>query len=505
MVSLRDYQRDALANLRRSIAQGRRHPILGSPTGSGKTVMAQGLIESARDKGSRVLFLAPRRELVHQASRTLGEGRIPHSIIMAGHQPALSSPVQVASWDTLRAWTRKGKIDAPQADLVIVDECHLSVAPTYLELLEQHYEDAVVVGLTATPARSDGKPLGRFYDNLIEAADVRTLTEWGYLVPTRYYAPSKPDLEKLRVERGDYATKDVEQAFNKPSIVGDVVSNWWRIASDRQTVVFAATVAHAAHLRDRFRETGVSAELVHGSMPNEERDEVLRNVATGRTQVVCNCDVLTFGWDQPSVSCAVLARPTRSIVRYLQTVGRVLRPCEGKQDALVIDHGGVVDDLGFVDEPIPWQLHGEERVQDQKKRQREKQQSSPITCADCGRVYEGQRICPRCGQEPPMPTKAPDALDGELEELDRDKRRRNQKWSWDEKRRFAGELKTFAARKGFKQGWVAHKYREKFGVWPNDPRVKNAPQVEPSQETLAWIKSRQIAAAKRAEKRKEAA
>lgn len=491
MSDLRPYQSAALESLRRSLATGHKRPILVSPTGSGKTVMAKGIIESATTKGRRVMFLAPRRELIKQTSRTLERAGIRHGVIMAGEE-LIGADVQVASWDSLRSWIKRGKIRAPQMDLLIVDEAHLSLAPTYLRLIRECYPQTPAIGLTATPARGDGKPLGGLYDDLVEAADVRRLIDAGFLVEPRYFAPTKPDLEGLKVARGDYETRGIEARFNTPQIVGDVVYNWFRIARDRQTVVFAGTVAHAKHLRDRFRESGVTADYIHCQMDLAERDAVLARVASGETRVICNVDILTFGWDQPAVSCAVLARPTKSLVRYFQTVGRVLRPAPGKRDALVIDHGGVVDELGFVDEPVAWTLDGEERIQD--KHQRERKAKKPITCGDCGAVYSKQRKCPECGAEPTASSRGLNVYDGDLQELDREKKRNNRIWTNAQKARFFAELKGYAASKGYSEGWAAHKYREKFGVWPN--AHKHAGAVPPGPEVLNWVKSRQIAYAK---------
>lgn len=498
MFEMRNYQSDAIQALRRSLAEGYRAPILVSPTGSGKTAMAASVIASAREKGRRVLFLAPRRELIHQACKTLEECGIRHGVIMAGEEPMTARPVQVASWDTLRSWLRRERIGAPLSDVVIVDEAHLSLAPTYRRILQEHYADAVILGLTATPARGDGKPLGAIYDTLVEASSVRDLIAQGYLVPLRYYAPTKPDLAGLKLVRGDYQAKGIEDRFSTPEIVGDVVHNWFRIARDRRTVVFAGTVAHAAHIASRFRESGVSAEHIHCDMDTEVREAVLSRVASGETQVICNVGILTFGWDMPPVSCAVLARPTKSLVYYFQTVGRVLRPYPGKRDAIVIDHGGVVDELGFVDEPVPWALKFSGRIQDKRKAQR-RNKSGPISCSGCGVVFEADRKCPECGWEVPEKLRDLHVYDGELQEVDRQKRRANRHWTVPEKAQFYGELLRFAKIKGYKLGWAANKYREKFGVWPNDPRVKNAPEHTPIPETLNWITSRNIAWAKRKE------
>lgn len=490
-MDLRPYQLAALESLRRSLRRGHRRPILVSPTGSGKTLMAKGIIDGALAKDKRVLFLAPRRELVKQASGTLARHGIWHTVLMAGEDCRAGEDVAVASWDTLRSWIKREKIHAPHADVVLVDEAHLSLAPTYRELLETHYADAVIVGLTATPARGDGKPLGTLYDDLVIAANVGELIAQEHLVPIRYFAPTKPDLEGLKVVQGDYEARGIASRFNVPQIVGDVVAHWWRLASDRQTVVFAATIAHAIHLRDKFLESGVSADVIHCKLSNDERDEVLRKVKTGETRVICNVDVLTFGWDQPSVSCAVIARPTKSLVRYFQTVGRVLRPAPGKENALVIDHGGVVDELGFVEEPVDWQLNGDERIQDRHRAKIGKSKAKePITCGNCRSVFAGGRKCPYCGHELPQKPRELKAVDGELEEV----KNKVPKWTREQKAQFHAELLQVARNRGYSDGWADHKYREKTGVWPRGFDKRRT--ATPTEGTLKYVRYLDIKAAK---------
>lgn len=329
-MDLRPYQVDAVAAMRREVIAGRRRIILQAPTGSGKTICAAELIRGAVAKEKRVVFLAPRRELINQCSEKLATLGVRHGIIMAGVVPE-SSAVQVCCVPTLHARAmQRQKIELPAADLVICDETHLYLAPTYQAIVER-YADAVVVGLTATPARGDGKALGLMFETIVPTCSVASLVEQGYLVPQRYYSPSKPDLAGVKIRAGDYAEDQLERAMDKPKLIGDIVANWQRLASDRQTVVFASGVQHSIHLRDEFRRVGVRAEHLDGKTPMEERKGIIARVKSGDVQVVCNCMVLTFGWDSPSVSCAVLARPTKSVVMYLQMAGRVLRRRRGSR------------------------------------------------------------------------------------------------------------------------------------------------------------------------------
>lgn len=494
-MNLRPYQNESIDFLKLAIHRGSRRPLLQLPTGGGKTVIACQITKGAQSKGKRVLFLAPRRELIYQASARFHAFGIQHGVIMAGEPQNCMQTVQVASFDTLNARAiRRSKMQLPAADVVIVDEAHLSIAPSRLKLLRA-YPDAILIGLTATPARGDGKGLGELYDELILSWSMKKLVEHGYLVPVRYFAPTKPDLEGLKIARGDYVTGQLSDRMDKPQLVGEILHNWQRLAKDKQTVIFCCSRKHARHVHGEFVQAGYKAEYLDGETPTEERAEILKRMESKASKVLVNVFVATFGLDIPSLECAVLARPTRSIVLYLQTVGRVLRPCEGKSEALIIDHSGAVMDHGFVDEPVSWSLDSDETVRE--RREQEKTNSpKEITCGECGTVFKARRDCPNCGAEL-VPPSAPIPTHGaDLQEVTPDAA--NRKTDWDEKIRFMAELNRFCRDKGMRSGWAAHKYREKFGVWPNDRRVKNAPIADGIRpETASWIKSRQIAWAKR--------
>ena len=205
-INLRDYQQDSVDGLRASLSSGKRKPILVAPTGSGKTHIACSIIQGALDKQKSVLFLAPRRELIYQAEQRLHDHGIEAGIIMSGEARDPQLPVQVASFDTLHAGgMRNESMLRPPADVVIVDEAHLSIAKTRKDIIE-HYKDSVVIGLTATPARGDGKGMGEIYDDLVLTRTIGDLTKEGYLVPARYFAPSTPDLNKIKQTNSDYQT-----------------------------------------------------------------------------------------------------------------------------------------------------------------------------------------------------------------------------------------------------------------------------------------------------------
>jgi superfamily II DNA or RNA helicase len=308
---LRPYQVEVIAEFDRAVAAGQRRIILVSPTGSGKTVIASAIIKAARYEGKRVVVLAHRREIIKQTSTKLYEHGIQHGIIAAEFPTRPFEPVQVASIQTL--WQRAIRTEAmelPAADLLVIDECHHSPARTYRKIIDV-YPEAILLGLTATPCRGDGRGLGGIFETIIECPQVAELIEQGYLVKTRVYAPVNPDLTGVRVEKGDYVESQLADRMNTAKLVGDIVTHWHKYGERRKTVAFTVNVGHSVHLRNEFIRSGVRAEHVDGSTPKDERDATLARLASGETELVSNCMVLTEGWDMPEVGCCILARPTK--------------------------------------------------------------------------------------------------------------------------------------------------------------------------------------------------
>jgi DNA repair protein RadD len=486
--ALRAYQAAVVARVYSAIKARLRRLLVVAATGSGKTVIAASIIKEAVEHDRRVLFLVHRRELTAQTSRKLHDVGVDHGIIQAGFPSRPQAPVQVASVQTLHARAIRGsRIELPPADIVFVDEAHHVRAKTYSEILKR-YPNAIIIGLTATPCRADGRGLGNVFDVLIESASVGKLIAEGYLVGTRFYAPVRPNLKGVKVRLSDYVESQLAERMDKPKLVGDIVEHWHRLAERRRTVVFATGVAHSVHIRDEFRRSGVRAEHIDGSTPIEERDDILARLAAGEIDIVCNCMVLTEGWDRPEVSCLVLARPTKSLGLYLQMVGRVLRPFVGKADALILDHSGAVFDHGFPEDPIAWTLEEDQRAANKAHASRGQHHApQPTTCPECTAVRLEGQPCPACGWRPVAKPKPIEVAEGELGHLGRDG---SVSVPYQDKIAFQKQLAWIARERGYKPGWISHKYREKFGVWPKISAVDPAP---PDVATRAWIRAGQIA------------
>jgi superfamily II DNA or RNA helicase len=497
--TLRPYQAQAVDDLRASLRRGHRRLLLQAGTGSGKTIIASEIIKSAVGKGKLVLFLAHRRELIDQCSAKLDAFGVRHGIIMAGRERQQARQVQVASIQTL--WSRAMRRDVmtlPSADLVVLDECHRSLAPTYLKLIEHYGEEAVVLGMTATPCRGDGRGLGGVYEDMVQAPSVAELTKQGYLVPVRYFAPSAPDLHGVRVRMGDYVEGELEERMDKEPLIGNLVETWGRLADGRKTVVFATGVKHSIHIRDEFLRAGVACAHIDGNTPLDEREDTLYALLRHDLQVVTNCMVLTEGWDCPPVSCCVLARPTKSIGLYLQMAGRTLRPWEGKTDCLLLDHSSNVATHGFVDQPVPWALLEDSKVQDRvKERKRERKDPNPVVCPQCKAMFIGKAACPACGWRPQRTGEEYRWVDGQLVEVTSDGEK-DVPYSQAAKLAWYRQLVALARSRGYKEGWIAHTYKKKFGAWP--PRIWQGAQPEaPSPEVLGYVRHLAIKYAKRRE------
>jgi DNA repair protein RadD len=486
----RPYQVDIIAEFDRTVAAGKKRIILVAPTGSGKTVIAAAILGATRAAYRKAVVLAHRREIIGQTSDKLHAAAIMHGIIQAGFSPRPLEPVQVCSVQTLHARAiRTDKIELPPADLLIIDEAHHCPATTYRKIIDA-YPDAVLLGLTATPCRGDGRGLGGIFETIIECPQVAALIAQKYLVPTRCYAPITPDLVGVRTQAGDYVENQLADRMDRPKLIGDVVTHWHKYGERRKTVCFAVNVAHSVHIRDEFIKSGVCAEHIDGGTPKAERDASLSRLGSGEIELITNCMVLTEGWDCPEVSCAILARPTKKMGLYRQMIGRVLRPASGKTDAIIIDHSGAVFRHGFAEDPVEWTLDPDRHAASAVHAARcEFGGPKVLECSQCGTLRVGGQPCPHCGFLPAPPPRPVPIADGDLGlvENGRAKPSEYNRCEWH------AMLSFIAMERGYKPGWAAYKFKEKFG---HRPQMRSIAPIEPSVEVRRWVRSRQIAFAK---------
>ena len=443
-VRLRPYQEQAIASVRIAVMQTDK-ALLVMPTGSGKTVVFSEICRLANDKGKKVLILVHRRELVTQASDKLTKAGVKHGIIAAGFNSS-DHPVQVASVQTLIRRLNSGSFTP---DLIIIDEAHHAVAGSWDKIIG-HFSDAKIIGVTATPSRLDGRGLGSHFLTLVSGPSVEQLTKLGFLSPHRVFAPPViADLSNVKTRAGDYANDQLSAAMDRPTITGDAIAHYRRLADGLPAIAFCCSIAHATSVCESFNAAGYRAKLVTGKMKMEERDEAISGLADGRTQILCSVDVVSEGTDVPAVSAAILLRPTQSEALYLQQVGRILRPQPGKI-AIVLDHVGSTVKHGFVDDIRAWSLDS--------KPKRKKDDLAPLVrqCPICFAAFKPQPVCPMCGHEFPVKEKREiTQREGELKEMRRqDAIERREKRKEQGKARTLPELLALAKKKGYKPGWA---------------------------------------------------
>lgn len=378
---LRDYQRRGAEEIKAAWASGAESVLAVSPTGSGKTTLFTHLIFS--EPNERALIVVHRRELADQAANRLREFGVNFGFIMSGEPSKPSARVQIATVQTL---VRRRLL--PHAGIVICDEAHLSTADTWTKVLE-HYPHARKLGVTATPWRLGGKPLAGTYDATIVIASPSELRKQGHLCDYLGFAYKSPDLSKVKTTGGDFNEKQTAEVMREPTLVANVVQQWKAHASHLSTVVFAVTVEHSQQLTAEFRAAGVRAEHLDGATSLEAREAILRRVDRGETQVLCNVGVAVEGLDIPRLKCCVLARPTQSLARAIQMMGRVRRPWGG-QVARIHDHAFNIGRHGLPDQERDYTLTA-----------KPEKPPSLSTCPTCLATFPPNGSCPSCGVEIP--------------------------------------------------------------------------------------------------------
>lgn len=482
-IDLWDHQTQAVNLLRSSLSAGKKRPMLKVPTGGGKTRIAAAIIERMRERRKRALFIVDAISLVGQTYDEFGKlGLDSIGIIQADDwRTDWSKPIQVASVATLQ---RRGVM--PDADVAFVDEAHVRNA--WLEKQwAGEWGDKPVIGLSATPW---AKGLGNVYDDLITPVTMHELTAIGKLLPFRVFAPSHPDLTGVGSTGGDFNGKQLGERMDNAGLIADIVSTWLRLGEDRPTLCYCVDRAHAKKVQERFLSAGVPAEYIDMNVDGEERTRIQGRLERGETKVVCNIATLTKGIDW-KIGCIIIARPTKSKMLHVQIAGRVIRANSGFDDGLVLDHSDNMLRLGLPpdisDTPLCTLKKGEKK--------KERPDPLPKECGACGFLKPPKvRICPVCQHEPVV-TSDLEEDDGELVQIAGEKK----KDSVETKVRWLKGLLWLEKDRGYKDGWARNQYRSRFDVWPDNRlwAYHSSAPLTPDIDILSWVKSRQIAYAKR--------
>jgi superfamily II DNA or RNA helicase len=352
---LRPYQTDLLDRVAPSWDNGNRRVMLQLPTGGGKTICFSHLVAQFITAGKTVLILAHREELIKQAADKITTiTGIEPGIIKAGYKPDYSQPIQVAS---VRSLTRRLH-HCPHFDLIVIDEAHHATAKTYRTILEA-FPKTHILGVTATPIRLDGTGFRDLFEDLICGVTVFQLIEIGSLSRYKYYAPERSmSLVGVKKRGGDYRQNQIEEANPAETVAADCLRAYGDYLQDKRAVIFAVSVAHSISIACSFQSCGISAAHLDGNSDPDTRSQTMQKIREGSIKVLTNCALFDEGLGIPELDGVILARPTASLGRYLQMVGRALRPSPNKDHAMIIDLAGNWDRHGLPDDDRVWSLDG---------------------------------------------------------------------------------------------------------------------------------------------------
>lgn len=481
MITLRGYQEVAVNGVRVEYSKKKRRVLLVMPTGAGKTVVFSYITRATALKGKNVLILAHRRELLTQCGDKLKQNEVEFGYLNPAFTAHLYRQVQVGTMQTVVKRMHAMKFTP---DLIIVDECHRSMGKTYQDILA-HYPDPRVLGVTATPVRGDGKPLGEYFESMVVGPTVKELIAMGALVKPRTFGP-KLDIDlsgvgMSRQEDGsyDFNRKQVEEVIDRPGITGDAIERYDTICPGLPAVAFCVSIKHAKHIAQQFKAAGYIFEPVYGDMPDRDikdadgnviergRNDILDDLRNGRIHGITSVDIATEGLDIPSLQVAIMLRPTTSEGLYLQMAGRVLRPWPGKNVAYILDHAGCTKMHKFVTSDRHWTLDVPEKMK--RKRKSDDKTVKTVQCTRCYMYYEAEeKACPSCGHvEKPSVADIPIAKKGLIVEYTEEQEAFlefiGDNPSPSQIRKLIAEAKTFdelfkmETKYSFKKGW-AKKY-----------------------------------------------
>ncbi|MBF0148190.1 MAG: DEAD/DEAH box helicase family protein [Magnetococcales bacterium] len=454
-MKLRDYQQAIIHEIRHWIRMGKSKILVQSPTGSGKTAMLAFMVGRAAGKGKRPLFTVPAREILIQAIRSLSSQEIDHGIIAAGFSPDPNQPVQIATIQTL---ARRIHAMRPP-DFVVVDECHHAPAKQWRKLWEV-WPDTVFIGLTATPWRLDGSGLGDQFEIMITGPSVRHLIDAGHLCDYVVYAPPVGmDISGIQSRAGDFDNKSLADMADRPTITGNAIQHYQRIAPGKRAVVAAVNIGHSKNITAQFRAAGIPAVHIDGSEDERIRDRIMADFTQGRIRILSQVGIINEGVDIPGIEAVISLRPTQSLSLWLQFVGRALRPAPGKKKAIILDHAGNTHRHGLPCDEREWSLDGA------KKKGPSHPKTLPVRqCPHCFACHAPRPVCPSCGHVYKIQERHVEQVDGELKAVDQEKIRRVRRKEVAQAKSLE-ELQAIGRQRGYKQGWAHHVWAARQHKW----------------------------------------
>ncbi len=437
---LRDYQTDIINKTRQAFKDGFKSPIIVLPCGSGKTAVFAWMANQAQNNGFNVWFLVHRQELLGQTEETFKKFNLPVDKILIGMVQTVANNLQ----------------NYNKPNLIVFDEAHFSAAKTWGKIIEA-FPNALKIGLTATPCRLDGRPLGNIYDTMITGISAKELINSGKLSDYVYFSVPLIKTDELKTKAGDYDIKQVVSQFEN-TVFADVVKTYKTKADNKKSICYCPTIEISEKTAAEFQRSGIEAIHFDGNTPEKQRKQIIADFRVGKIKILCNVDLISVGFDVPDCECCILLRPTKSLALYIQQSMRALRPLPGKI-AIILDHVCNYAEHGLPDTNREWSL--EQKVK--KPKQKNSDEFLNHTCPSCYYQFSNKTaICPSCGC----------VMEREKKEIQHKKQIELQEINKNYKPpitslkqcKTIADLHALCKLKGYKPGWAWVKAKEK-GLW----------------------------------------
>lgn len=385
-LNLWDHQKKAILEIEAAWLDGINSVCYQLATGGGKSRIIRAIVDNHSRNKKIIYIIAHRKNLVRQLSQEIETAGIRHGIIAAGI-PYIKYRVQVASLQTIVR-----RIDGiPEPEILIIDEFHHAKSKSYMNLI-QAWPKAKILGVTATPARLDGSPLGDICQRLFVGPSMKELIKSGHLSDYKYYAPGNVDLDGVHIKAGEYVQSEILARVDKRTITGNAVDHYRKRADHKPAIASCVNIIHSEHVAEEFRTAGYKAIAIHSGLTDIDIHKAINGLRTGIVEVLCQCELLGEGIDIPGATVLIGLRPTNSLVVFLQHIGRVLRKAKGKDRAIVLDHVGNWERHDLPDDEREWSLTGKIKKKDDPLKHKR--------CPDCIQIVpKSTRVCPFCGHQ----------------------------------------------------------------------------------------------------------
>jgi superfamily II DNA or RNA helicase len=451
MIDLFDDQTEMVEAVAAAMRAGHKSVLLQSATGSGKSVMASALLARARAKNKTAWFDVPRKALMKQMHGTFNHFQIPHSYIASGKSFNPYAAAHICSTETIR----RRLDDLKPPDIAIIDETHYggSGRDSIIKWLESN--GVWIVGLSATPWLLNGQGLGKWYSTMIQGKSIRWLIQNKRLADYRPFAPSRIDLSRVKTANGDYVSRDIKSKMeDDQALIGDAVKHYKDNAFGKLGIAYCTSVKHSKMTAERFKSQGVPAAHLDGDTPFGEMQRIIRAYANRELLYLTNCELLTFGFDLASqvnrnVTIEVMTdlRPTKSLALQMQKWGRVLRMKD--EPAIIFDHANNFNEHGLPCDDRYWTL--QDRV---KSSGGVRLRSIPARdCPKCFFCHPPSLECPNCGHLYPVESRTLFEVDGDLEEIEKNKAKKLARMEVGQAKTL-DDLRKIREERGYKPQWV---------------------------------------------------